>query len=343
VSTRVLTMAVSVILAGCSSIPRPPAQEEDHSHHMGAATPSRSDEPAQGQSQGISGIPASNATAPARLAASPRHGEWVPVAYEPGSADSLMTFIVYPASRTKAPVVVVIHDNQGMSAWARAVGDQLAADGFIAIVPDLLSRARGGASTTDLAPDSARRLSGAVSAADRNRGIAAAASYAMMQPSAEPRYAVIGFCWGGGTTFMHAVQGGVKGFSGGVSFYGGFPYQNRGQEATATTAATPATIMGDSVAKIRVPLMLLNGSKDMRIGAMMPALDSTMKANGKTYAGTNYDGAIHGFLRAQDDGRATRNNESEDVVTAERAANVAASKDAWPKTIAFLKKNLGAR
>ena len=81
--------------------------------------------------------------------------------------------------------------------------------------------------------------------------------------------------------------------------------------------------------------MLLNGSKDMRITAAMPALDSIMKALGKTYTGTNYDGASHGFLRAQDDPKATRDE-------AEEQANLAAAKDAWPKTIAFLRQRLGS-
>ena len=35
--------------------------------------------------------------------------------------------------------VLVIHDIRGLGDWARAVGDQLAQDGFIAIVPDFLS------------------------------------------------------------------------------------------------------------------------------------------------------------------------------------------------------------
>ena len=52
--------------------------------------------------------------------------------------------------------------------------------------------------------------------------------------------------------------------------------------------------------------MLLSGSKDARIGAAMPALDSMMKALGKNYMGKNYEGAVHGFLRAQDDPKAQR-------------------------------------
>jgi carboxymethylenebutenolidase len=68
----------------------------------------------------------------------------------------------------------------------------------------------------------------------------------------------------------------------------------------------------------------------------MPALDSMMKAMGKTYTGVNYEGAIHGFLRAQDDPRPQRDE-------AEEQANLRAAREAWPRTIAFLKQVLGVK
>ena len=180
----------------------------------------------------------------------------------------------------------------------------------------------------EIPDDSARRLISGVTPAERNRYIVAAANWAMQQPAAQQKYAVIGYCWGGSTTFMHAIHQGVKGFSGGVAFYG-LPYTAGGAPATATTPAVPATIVADSIARIKVPVMLLNGSRDARISAAMPALDSLMKAMGKEYSGSNYEGATHGFL-------ARRNEAAKD-------ADLEASKDAWPRTIAFLKKNLGVK
>jgi carboxymethylenebutenolidase len=109
-----------------------------------------------------------------------------------------------------------------------------------------------------------------------------------------------------------------------------------GSPATATTAAVPARIDSDSLAKIKAPVLLLNGSKDARIAAAMPQLDSMMKALGKPYEGINYEGAVHGFLRAQNDPKPARDE-------AEENANFAATKDAWPRTIAFLKRNLGVK
>ena len=320
VCTFVVLVSACTIQRGQPTV----AAKDDHTSHMSAtdvAAPRMISTGDVSLSQGTPGLPASNNNAAARIAASPRHAEWVKIAWAPGSPDSLMAWIVYPSTtRAKTPVVVVVHEIFGLSTWVRGVADQVAAEGFIAIAPDLLSRVRGGPTSIELPGDSARRIIAGVSTTERTMGLTAAANYAMSQPSAAPRYGVIGYCWGGSTTFGAAVANG-KGFSGGVAFYG-LPYMN-GPVPNA-----------DSLAKITAPVMLLSGSKDARIGAAMPALDSTMKALGKSYSGTNYDGAVHGFLRAQDDPKPTRD-------PAEEAANLAATRDGWPKTVAFLKRNLG--
>jgi carboxymethylenebutenolidase len=314
-------MAITLTAGLLAACHRQPADE--HLTHMSPGDLAPQTASAR-PGQGVVGLPPSGARAMERLNASPRHGEWVKVPWEPGSRDSLMAWIVYPSTTTaKSPVVVVIHENTGLITWVRSVADQAAAEGFIAIAPDLLSRVRGGPSTQELPRDSVQKILPGVNSVERNRGISAVARYAMSQPSAAPRYAVIGYCWGGSTTWMHAVNGGVPGFSGGVAFYG-LPPMN---------GAVP---QADSLAKIKVPIMLLNGSKDARIATAMPAVDSAMKALQKSYAGKNYEGAVHGFLRAQDDAKAQRDE-------AEEQANLAAAKDAWPRTVDFLKKNLGLK
>lgn len=325
------------------------ATVDDHMAHMSAADvhipAARS---SNSTYQGNAGLPPSAQTAEARVKASPRHGEWVKIAVDPAGKDTMMAWIVYPVARSKAPVVVVVHEIFGLQTWVRGVADQVAAEGFIAIAPDFFSRPRGGPSSDELASDSATKLQGMVPISERNRIISAAASYAMMQPSAEPRYAVIGYCWGGQTVWGAAVDGGVKGFTGGVAYYGAFPYSSGGQRATATTAAVQAMPTADSLAKIKVPVMLLSGTGDARITAQMPALDSMLKSMKKSYVGINYEGAIHGFLRAQDDSLIPNPNRpptdsARAVFKAQQAANLAATKDAWPKTVAFLKKNLGVK
>jgi len=318
-SPRVLAGAVlaASLLSACHR--QPPM--DDHMSHMSAGDLASPPPPPSSAAQGDMSLPPSANTAPARIAASSRHGEWVKIPWEAGSKDSLMAWIVYPStSNAKTPVVVVVHEIFGLQTWVRGVADQVAADGFIAIAPDLESRVRGGPSTVEMTGDSARKLIGGVDGNERNRGIAAAAKYAMSQPSAAQKYGVIGYCWGGSTVWLHAINGGTTGFSGGVAFYGSAPFNGPVPNA-------------DSLTKIKAPVMLLSGSKDARIGAGMPALDSAMKALHKDYVGINYPGAAHGFLRIQGDPKTPPDD-------AENAANIAATKDGWPKTIAFLKKNL---
>ncbi len=318
--SRLLT-GVCVLAGFAAACHRPPMDE--HMAHMSAAELSS---PVVGaptaSAQEDMNLPASANNAPARLKASNRHGEWVKIAWEPGSKDSLMAWVVYPSTnRTKSPVVVVVHEIFGLQTWVRGVADQVAAAGFIAIAPDLLSRVRGGATTHEMPGDSARAMIQGVNVAERNLGITAAARYAMSLPSADQKYAVIGYCWGGGTVWGYAINGGIPGFSGGVAYYG-LPYMN---------GRVP---VGDSISKITKPVVLLAGGADARIAAPMPAVDSAMKALGKSYVGIAYPGAEHGFLRAQDDPKNPRN-------PAQEQANMAATKDGWPRTIAFLKKQLG--
>src|SRR5207247_737224 len=103
------------------------------------------------QAPGSGKIPPGEQQAKAALEKSPRHGEWVDVTV-PGTETPLRTFVVYPERKEKAPVVIVIHEIFGLSDWIRSVADQLAADGFIAIAPDLLSghgKDGGGSETFD--------------------------------------------------------------------------------------------------------------------------------------------------------------------------------------------------
>src|SRR5258708_24561563 len=70
------------------------------------------------------------------LEKSPRHQEWVDIKH---GNRTLHAFIVYPETKKKATAVLVIHEIFGLTDWARSVADDLAAAGYIAIAPDLLS------------------------------------------------------------------------------------------------------------------------------------------------------------------------------------------------------------
>src|SRR6188508_1615326 len=83
-------------------------------------------------------IPPGESGAKAALETSPRHGEYVDVEV-PGRSAPVRAYVVYPETKENAPVVIVIHEIFGLTDWVRSVADQLAADGFITVAPDLLS------------------------------------------------------------------------------------------------------------------------------------------------------------------------------------------------------------
>src|SRR2546423_3630066 len=84
------------------------------------------------------GLPPGEKDAKAAIEKSPRHGEYIDIAVA-GAKVPLKSYIVYPERKDKAPVVIVIMEIFGLSDWIKGVADQLAADGFIAIAPDMLS------------------------------------------------------------------------------------------------------------------------------------------------------------------------------------------------------------
>src|SRR5207302_3223188 len=140
-------------------------------------------------SQGARSLTASAATVDTRLKISPRHGEWVVVKTSP--TDSVRAYMVYPERSGKAPVVVVIHEIFGLSNWVRGVADQLAADGYIAIAPDLLTMKNlpTGPDTlvARVATDSIRTLDPAWI----QKQLDTVARYGMSLPSAQKKYVIV--------------------------------------------------------------------------------------------------------------------------------------------------------
>ena len=248
-------------------------------------------------------LPAGAATVSARLVASPRHGEWAMI--HTGPNDSVRAWVVYPERSTKAPVVVVVHEIYGLSTWVRGVADQLAANGYIAIAPDLL---------TGKAPLAGDTLSNSVATAairtlrpdDVHRQLEAVGRYGMSLPAASPRYGIIGFCWGGGTSFAHAVRS-PSGLGAAVVYYGQSPDTS-------------------DLERVKVPVLGLYAGNDQRIDALVPRTDSIMRRLGKPYEVHFFDGAGHGFMRAQEGSEANRH----------------AAEQAWPLTLAFFRRNLGS-
>jgi carboxymethylenebutenolidase len=212
-----------------------------------------------------------------RLEASPRHHEYV--ALKHGNR-TVQAFVVYPEVKTKAPVVVLIHEIYGLTDWAKEMADELAAQGFIVVAPDLLSGLgpNGGGSSEFPSQDAAVKVVSGLDPEGVMADLDAAADYGKKLPAGNGKIAVTGFCWGGGKSFAFAVH--RKDLSAAFVFYGTGP-------ADVTT--------------ITAPVYGFYGGNDARVDATIPGTTAAMKAAGKTYEPVTYEGAGHGFMRAGED------------------------------------------
>jgi len=215
--------------------------------------------------------------AKARLEASPRHREYVPL--KVGSR-TVQAFVVYPEIKDKAPVVLLIHEIFGLSDWAKEMADELAAQGFIVVAPDLLSGfgPNGGGSSEFPSQDATVKAVSGLDADGVLAALNAAADYGKQIPAANGKIAVAGFCWGGGKSFAFAAH--RKDLSAAFVFYGPGP---------------------ENVSTVTAPVYGFYAGNDARIGATVPGTVDAMKAAGKKYEPVTYDGAGHGFMRAGED------------------------------------------
>jgi carboxymethylenebutenolidase len=211
--------------------------------------------------------------AKATLSSSPRHGEWVTVKYEDRSVSA---FIVYPEVKDKAPAIVVIHEIFGLSDWVRTVADKLAAAGYIAIAPDLLSGMgpHGGGTGDFPDPDSVRAAFQNLNPDQVTADLNAVADYVKQRPAANGKLAIAGFCWGGAQSFRFATN--RHDLSAAFVFYGQAP---------------------PDISAINAPVYGFYAGTDGRIGQTIPATTDAMKAATKKYDPVTYDGAQHGFMR----------------------------------------------
>jgi len=251
----------------------------------------------------VANLPPLEAGAKDLLIKSPRHGEWV--TYDAGSGDKVDAWLVYPERKDGAPVVIVIHEIYGLTDWIRAVADQFAAEGFIAIAPDFLSgKGPGGKGSSSVDRDSVRGLIRGLDRGEIVRRLDGASRYATSLPAATDKYGVVGYCWGGGISFSYAAA--QPDLDAAVVFYG----------------TSPPT---ESLKTIQAPVLGLYGGNDNRVNATIPTAESELKRLGKRYEVEIYEGAGHGFLRQQD---------------RQEGANLTATKKAWPRAVQFFRQAL---
>jgi carboxymethylenebutenolidase len=240
-----------------------------------------------------------------KLESSPRHSEWVTLKH---GAREVKSFIVYPEKKDKATTVLLIHEIFGLTDWVRLVADQLAAEGFVAIAPDLLSgmaQNKGGTESFG-GDDAARKVVSQLPPDQVTADLTAVKNYVVKVPASNGKLAVAGFCWGGTQTFRFATNSDdTKSFH---VFYGSAP---TGEE---------------DLAKIKAPVYGYYAENDARVGATLDKTTDQMKKLRKTFEPKTYAGSGHGFMRA---------GQAPDANDANKAARAAAW-DRWTKLLRAL-------
>ena len=220
----------------------------------------------------------------------------------PGNAGNVSAYVSRPKDGKNLGTVIVIHENRGLVNHIKDVARHFAKDGFAAIAVDCMGRIGGSDkwNGSDEATKEIQKVTGDMVAED----LTAALNYMKKQNYVNGKVGVVGYCWGGGQSLNFATK--CKDLNAAVVYYGTSP-------DTAT------------LANVKAPVLGLYGSDDARVNATIESAVAEMKKLGKSYETEIYEGAGHGFLRAQ---------------SGREGANLRATEKAWPRTIEFFKKHL---
>jgi len=223
----------------------------------------------------------------------------------PGEGATLHGYLSRPQQREDGgpfPGVLLIHENRGLNNHIRDVARRLAAEGFVVLAVDELSRQGGTGSFSS--PDDAGAACRALKDGQVVQDLDAAYQYLNSHALARADHVgVMGFCWGGQRAFLYAAAN--PGLKATVVFYGSPPPE-------------------DKLAEIESPVLGIYGENDARVTSTVAATEAAMRNLGKSYEAKVYPGAEHAFFNET----GPRYNE-------------AAARDAWTRTLTFLRTHLG--
>jgi carboxymethylenebutenolidase len=200
------------------------------------------------------------------------------------------------------PGIIVIQEWWGLVPHIQHVADRFAGEGFFALAPDLYH------GQTTKSPDEAGKLMMSLRVDEAARDLSAAIDHLAGLPGVTgPKVGTIGFCMGGALSLFAASKNPEVGAC--VVFYGGHP-----------------NIKPD-LPSLRAPVLGIYAGKDSFVNPQVVAdLDRQLTELGRPHTFHTYAEAAHAFF----------NEERPEVY------DPAAAKDAWAKTLAFLRRELHA-
>lgn len=230
----------------------------------------------------------------------------------PVGEESLPVFLILP-DRLPAPAVMIIHDIFGPNAFYHDLARRLADAGFIAALPDFFFR-QGPIPEGDM--QAARERGGRVDQAKTFDDIEATLLWLRDHESGNGRFGTVGMCWGGSMVMLAAGRDPAP--QAAVPFYG-FPVRER----TPNFAILP--IDESEVAGIGSPMLGFWGDQDSGVGMdNVRAYDQKLDTYDKPHEFIIYPGLGHAFLTFDP-----------------QSAAYEQSQDAWRRTLAFLRRQLG--
>ncbi|HBR49382.1 MAG TPA: carboxymethylenebutenolidase [Nitrospira sp.] len=225
------------------------------------------------------------------------------VQYQSGNV-GMKAFVAAPQTNDKRPAILIVQEWWGLTDHIRDIARRYAAEGYVAIAPDLYSRL-GHALTTDAGE--AGKLMNTLKQEDGLADLNATVAYLKSVPEVDAtRIGVTGFCMGGSYALMlPCVNSEIKAT---VPFYGQVPNPD-----------TP-------IQKLGCPVLYVYGEDDGWITkADVQRLAAALKKYNKAGEIKTYPGAPHAFFRDTDPS----------------VFRPDAAKDAWSRTKAFFKQHLG--
>ena len=292
-------LAANTILASCTPPPESTATSE--------TAPTDSPPTAEPTQSAASPTEAPTAQSAATQATAPgEYGTVMPddpavIASEvqiPASDTNIIGYLARPSAEGAAPVILVCHENRGLTPHIQDVARRFAKAGYVGLAVDLLSRQGGSAAVgQENVPGTLGNISPDQFVEDFKSGWL----YLQGQPFADARrVGMTGFCFGGGVTWRVATQ--MPELLAAVPFYGPHP---------------PV----EDVPNIRATVLAIYGELDSRINSGIPTIEQAMLDNNKIYEKIVYQGADHAF---HNDTGSRYNPE--------------AAKDAWEKTLAWFEQ-----
>jgi len=218
--------------------------------------------------------------------------------------------VAAPTAPGRYPAVLVVMEIFGVNRHIQDVTRRIAAEGYVALAPDLFYRSGPGKVIGYDKIGEAIGLAQTLRDPKVVEDLRAALDFLAAKPNANAAKAgITGFCMGGRIAFLAACELPDR-IAAVAPFYGG-----------GTVTLLP------KAASLRAPLQFFFGERDTYIPAdQVKAIDAKLRELGKSYKIETYAGADHGFFCND---RASYNEK--------------AAADAWTKLLAFFAEHLSGR